>query len=141
MRRYINVSLDLTKKIERSVDMAYFHLLAAWSNQDMEQIKKIISHDIKVTLINNEREEKVMDYYGLINLLQKRFESEQDWNFEVIYNAEKSESSIVVVEITRENKPDELIEDKSLCTFFFSKGDQLNNLVRMDMIMGIKDSR
>ncbi len=141
MRRYINVSLDLTKKIERSVDMAYFHLLAAWSNQDMEQIKKIISHDIKVTLINNEREEKVMDYYGLINLLQKRFESEQDWNFEVIYNAEKSESSIVVVEITRENKPDELIEDKSLCTFFFSKGDQLSNLVRMDMIMGIKDSR
>lgn len=121
--------------------MAYFHLLAAWSNQDMEQIKKIISHDIKVTLINNEREEKVMDYYGLINLLQKRFESEQDWNFEVIYNAEKSESSIVVVEITRENKPDELIEDKSLCTFFFSKGDQLNNLVRMDMILGIKDSR
>jgi len=120
------------------VGMAYFHLLAAWSNQDMEQIKKIISHDIKATLINDECEEIVMDYDGLIGLLQQRFESNQEWDFEVIYNAQKSEYSIVVVEITRENKRHELFEDKSLCTFFFNKGAHDNNLVRLDMVMGIK---
>ncbi|MCH4984058.1 hypothetical protein BHU61_06035 [Macrococcus epidermidis] len=118
--------------------MAYFHFLAAWSNQDIVQIKKIISHDIKATFINNECEEIVMDYDGLIDLLQQRFESDQEWDFEVIYNAQKSESSIVVVEITRENNRHELIEDKALCTLFFRKGAQFNNLVRLDMVMGIK---
>lgn len=121
--------------------MAYFHLLAAWSNQDMEQMKSIISEDIKATFIEDEGEEIVLDYTSVIQLLKQRFEEEQDWNFEVIYNGEKKESNIVVVEITRENNQHELIEDKSLCTFFFKKNLEKHHLIRIDMVMGIKDKK
>ncbi|WP_414042783.1 hypothetical protein ACMGE9_10835 [Macrococcus sp. EM39E] len=121
--------------------MAYFHLLAAWSNQDIEKVKKIISPDIKAKFLKDNCDEIVMDYNELIGLFQQRFESEQEWNFEVIYNAEKRICNIVVLQITRENSDHELIEDKALCTLFFKKDMQENNLIRLDMIMGIKDNK
>ncbi|WP_414053489.1 nuclear transport factor 2 family protein [Macrococcus equi] len=119
--------------------MAYFHLLAAWSSQDMEKMKEIISKDIKAVFISDEAKPYEMNYDELIDLFNCRFENEQDWQFEVIYRANRVSGNIVVTEIMRENKRRELLEDKALCTMYFNKEETRNKLVRFDMVMGLKE--
>lgn len=119
--------------------MAYFHLLAAWSSQDMEKMKDIISKDIRAVFINDECVAYEMRYEELMNLFKNRFMNEQDWRFEVIFRANRSNGNIVVTEIMRENERQELLEDKALCTMYFNKEEVANKLVRFDMVMGLKE--
>lgn len=119
--------------------MAYFHLLAAWSSQDMEQMKEIISKDIKAVFIKEDCQSVEMNYDELMALFSQRFAGEQDWHFEVIYRANRENGNIVVTEITRENDKRELLEDKALCTMYFAREGTKNKLVRFEMIMGLKE--
>lgn len=119
--------------------MAYFHLLAAWRNQDIDKMKEIISKDICAVFIKEDCNTHEMNYDELMNLFQQRFKDDQDWHFEVMYRANRTDGNIVVTEIIRENERHELLEDKALCTMYFHKEKTSNKLVRFDMVMGLKD--
>ncbi|UBH07901.1 hypothetical protein [Macrococcus armenti] len=117
--------------------MAYLHLLASWRNQDYEAIEEIIDDKLIATFVKDDGSIVRLNKQELLAIFKKRFERNQDWNFEVIYKGKKRQSDIVILTISREDENFNLIEDKSICTLVFRKKDDIHKLKRMTFEMGI----
>lgn len=117
--------------------MAYLHLLASWRNQDYEAVEEIIDDEMSATFVKDDGSIVRLNKQELLSIFKDRFETDQDWNFEVIYKGKKRQSEIVIVTVSREDEDFNLIEDKSICTLVFRKKDDVQKLKRMTFEMGI----
>ncbi|ULG71627.1 hypothetical protein [Macrococcus brunensis] len=115
---------------DNGVHMAYIKFLAAWKNQDICDLKKMLSQDIEVRISYSDKQ-IVLDYPRTVKLLEKRFEIQQDWHFDIIQQYTREDENIIVTNITREDSNARLLEPLFLSIFTF-KGDSNNSqLIRL----------
>lgn len=119
--------------------MSHVHLLAAWQHQDLEEIKKIVYKNIQTNFIYPDGTEHEYGYDKIISIFEKRFQMEQQWQFDVVYKTERGTDNIVVIRITREDENYNPLEKASLGVFTFKTVGDSRHLVRLYIEMGLTD--
>ena len=109
--------------------MGYVNLFINWKNQDLEKIKKQLSESLKATFVFNGDREVTYNYSQVVNLFEKRFETEQNWTFDVLKRFKRNDEQVVIVNIMREGIDYTLIEPLAVCLLTFKD----NKLIRMYM--------
>ncbi|TDM00691.1 hypothetical protein [Macrococcus carouselicus] len=111
--------------------MSHVHLLAAWQQQNLEELKELIDKDVTATFVYRDGHVSYGDYNKLIEIFQQRFNTQQDWNFDIIHKSDRGEDSLVILKISREDKDYNQLDAPSICLFTFRMVDGINKLSRL----------
>lgn len=120
--------------------LSHVQLLAAWQHQNLEEIKTLIEPDIAVEFVYPDGHVIYGDYNKLIQVFEERFTTAQDWNFEVIYKADRQEDTLVIMKITREDDDFNRLGAPSLCLLTFHAVGNIHKLTRAHFELGITGS-
>ncbi|ULG73857.1 hypothetical protein [Macrococcus brunensis] len=120
--------------------MSHVQLLAAWQQQNLEEIKTLIEPEIVAEFVYPDGRVTYGDYNKMIQVFEERFATAQEWNFEIIYKAEREEDAIVIMKITREDDHFNRLEKPSLCLFTFHAIGHTHKLKRAHFEMGLTDN-
>ncbi|MEE1107164.1 hypothetical protein [Macrococcoides canis] len=113
--------------------MDHINFFINWKNQDLENIKKQFSESLKATFVLNVDREVTYNYSQTVNLLEKRFEGEQNWNFDIMRKYTRNDECIVITNIICEDQSYQLKEPLSVCILTFKD----HKLIRMYMETGL----
>ncbi len=121
--------------------MTYLHYLIACQERDVEAIKKMLTHDIRLNIVSKEGVEFQGDYNQIIDLLDGFFREECLWDFDVLHRAERPNEELILIKATREDSATGNIGTYLwLLTLDKEKKEQYLKKMHVEVVCPIKDS-
>ncbi|TDM07709.1 hypothetical protein [Macrococcus lamae] len=84
--------------------MTYLHILMAIQNQNIEEFRHVMDEDVILTVVNPDNTDYTGGYNDVIARIEKAFEIENDWDFDLTNRIERKDSELLFINVFSKEK-------------------------------------